>query len=182
MKPFIPISHKKRLYRIIGKLYVLVTKIYAYKGNFATIKRAVTQPIMRKAVDMSLNHVSLYGRVSREPIQRETKSGQPVISFGFCVNERYKQGDKYVDQPNFLDCAAFGDKALNWKRYLVKGKPFIIEGKLHWDKWQDPNSGKNNSKVEIIVNNIVFTSNSIEEVPEEFPVTPTPLADEDIPF
>lgn len=129
---------------------------------------------------MSINRVTISGNLTRDSELRSTQSGKSVLQFGVAVNERVKQGDQWVDKPNFIDCTMFGNRAEKIAQYLKKGGKVAIEGKLRWSQWEK--NGEKRSKVEIIVDEIEFMSARSEQTtsqPEYYEAT---YYDEEIPF
>lgn len=114
---------------------------------------------------MSINRVVISGNLTRDCEVRNTQSGMTLAQFGVAVNERVKQGDQWVDRPNYFDCTMFGTRAEKIAQYLTKGTKVSIEGKLRYSQWQD-NDGNKRSKVEIIVDEIEFMSARQEQAPQ----------------
>lgn len=134
---------------------------------------------------MSINRVEITGNLTRDPELRTTQSGTPVLQFGVAVNERVKQGDEWIDRPNFLDCVMFGKRAESVSNFISKGSKVAVEGKLRWSQWEDKNGGGKRSRVEIIVDEIEFMSRSDSGGRQSAPAAtarPTDVYDEDIPF
>lgn len=104
---------------------------------------------------MSLNHVAITGNLTKDPVMRGT-----VLALSVAVNDRWKnpQTDKWEDRPNYIDCIVFGNRAQSLSNILHKGQKVAIDGKLRWSQWQDKETGKNRSKVEVVVNDIEFMS------------------------
>ena len=109
---------------------------------------------------MSINRVTISGNLTRDPEFRATQSGSSVLSFSVAVNDRRQnaQTGEWEDVPNYVDCTMFGRRAEGLKDYLSKGTKVAIEGKLRWSQWQDRETGKNRSKLEVIVDQIEFLS------------------------
>ncbi len=104
----------------------------------------------------SFNKVILMGNLTRDVEMRALPSGTNVGSFGLAVNDRYKDKDgNWVDKANFIDCEIFGNRAEPFARYLSKGSPVFIEGKLRFEQWQD-RDGNNRSKLKVVVDNFEF--------------------------
>jgi single-strand DNA-binding protein len=104
---------------------------------------------------MSINKVLLTGNLTRDPELRCTASGTPVLVFGVAVNERRKtQAGDWEDYANFIDCTMFGTRAENIASFISKGSKVMIEGKLHYSKWDK--DGATRSKLEVIIDNIEF--------------------------
>ena len=91
---------------------------------------------------------------------RSTQSGMTVLSFCVAVNDRVKnnQTNEWEDHPNFVDCTMFGKRAESVGKYLGKGVKVFIAGKLRHSTWED-REGNKRSKLEAIVDDIVFTGN-----------------------
>lgn len=107
----------------------------------------------------SINKAFISGNLTRDPELRETPSGFQVLSFGVAVNDQRKnnQTGQWEDYTNYLDCVLFGARAASVSRYLAKGTRVNIEGKLRWSQWESKDGGKR-SKVEIVVDEIEFSS------------------------
>ena len=99
-----------------------------------------------------LNHVILIGRLTRDAELKYTANGQAVCKFSVAVNRRRKNGDQWVDEPNFFDVVLWGRAGETLNQYLVKGKQIAVEGELRQDRWEQ--DGQNRSKVEILANNV----------------------------
>lgn len=140
---------------------------------------------------MSINRVIISGRLTRDPEIRSTAGGMPVLGFGVAINDRRKnqQSGEWEDYPNFIDCTMFGARAERISQYLSKGTKVAIEGKLRWSQWE--RDGQKRSKIDVIVDEIEFMSNSSSGSYKAPAATSTAAAaiyasssdyDEDIPF
>ena len=107
---------------------------------------------------MSINRVNISGNLTRDPELRESASGSGILTFGVAVNDRRKnpQTGEWEDQPNFIDCVVFGNRAEPLSRYLSKGSKVAIEGRLRWSQWE--RDGQKRSKIEVIVEECEFMS------------------------
>ncbi|MCI8469327.1 MAG: single-stranded DNA-binding protein [Eggerthellaceae bacterium] len=107
---------------------------------------------------MSINIVSISGNLGAAPTLRQTQSGMSVLGFSVCVNDRRKnqQTGEWEDVPNWIDCTMFGTRAQSLSQYLQKGTKVSIEGKLRWSQWE--RDGQKRSKIEVIVDELVFMS------------------------
>lgn len=133
---------------------------------------------------MSINRVVISGNLTRAPEARATQGGTAILSFGVAVNDRRKsaQTGEWEDYPNFVDCTMFGARAEAVGRYLSKGSRVAIEGKLRYSSWE--RDGQKRSKLEVIVDEIVWLDSRPQEAPAPAPAAPAPVDvyDEDIPF
>ncbi|MEM8757268.1 MAG: single-stranded DNA-binding protein [Planctomycetota bacterium] len=104
----------------------------------------------------SYNKVLLMGNLTRDIEMRALPSGTNVASFGLAVNERYKDRDgTWQERANFVDCEMFGARGEAMAKYLSKGSPVFVEGKLRLDQWQD-REGNNRSKLKVVAESFEF--------------------------
>ena len=103
---------------------------------------------------MSLNRITIMGRLTRDPELRRTQSGAPVTSFTMAVDRDFKSqsGDKETD---FIDVVAWRNTAEFAAKYFTKGRMAIASGRLQIRDWQDNNGNKRRS-AEVIADNIYF--------------------------
>jgi single-strand DNA-binding protein len=103
---------------------------------------------------MSLNRITIMGRLTRDPELRRTQSGAPVTSFTMAVDRDFKSqsGDKETD---FIDVVAWRQTAEFVARYFTKGRMAVVEGRLQIRDWQDNNGNKRRS-AEVIADSIYF--------------------------
>ncbi|MCL1928715.1 MAG: single-stranded DNA-binding protein [Treponema sp.] len=99
-----------------------------------------------------INNVVLVGRLTRDAELKYTAGGQAVCKFSIAVNRRRKQGEQWVDEPNFFDIVLWGRQGETLNQYLVKGKQVGVEGELRQDRWEQ--DGQNRSRVEVVANNL----------------------------
>ena len=108
---------------------------------------------------MSINRVKISGNLTRDPEVRTTAGGTAVMKFGIAVNDRKKDSDgNWTDYANFVECTLFGARATALQNILHKGMKVCIDGKLQYSSWEDKETHKNRSKIEVIVNELDFMS------------------------
>ena len=108
---------------------------------------------------MSINKVTISGNLTRDPEVRTTAGGTAVLKFGIAVNDRRKDAEgNWSDYPNFIECTVFGARATALGNILNKGMQVCIDGKLQYSSWEDKETHKNRSKIEVVVNEIDFLS------------------------
>ena len=98
-----------------------------------------------------MNRVILMGRLTRDPEQRTTTSGKTVVSFSLAV-DRVGQDD----QADFFDVTAWeklGDLVM---QYLAKGRRVLVQGRLRQDSWDDKETGKKRSRIEVTATDVTF--------------------------
>lgn len=103
---------------------------------------------------MSINRVTICGRLTRDPEMRSTAGGLAVMGLGVAVNDRRRnqQTGEWEDVPNYVDCTMFGPYAQAMERRLSKGAKVAIDGRLRWSQWES--DGQRRSKLEVVVEDI----------------------------
>jgi len=105
-----------------------------------------------------------------------------VVDFGMAVNRKWRSKDgESREETCFVDCVAFGVSADNINKYLAKGQPLLIEGRLTFDSWT-AQDGTKHSKHRVTVENFQFLPTGETKKPAQPAETPTSKFDEDIPF
>lgn len=106
----------------------------------------------------NFNKVLLMGNLTRDPQLSYTPNQTAVVDFGLAVNRRWKgQDGENREETCFVDCRAFGRTAENINKYLTKGRPLFVEGRLTFDSWT-AQDGTKRSKHRVTVENFQFLS------------------------
>ena len=104
----------------------------------------------------NINRVVLTGNLTADPELRSLPSGTSVCKLRVACNTRRKdQSGEWVDKPNYFDVTVWGAQGENSARYLSKGRPVAIDGRLEWREWQDQQGNKRQS-VEIVADSVQF--------------------------
>jgi single stranded DNA-binding protein len=81
-----------------------------------------------------LNKVFLIGNLTRDPELRVTPKGTAICSFGLAVNRQYRDENGTArDETTFVDIEAWGKQGELVSKYLTKGSPCMVEGRLRLD-------------------------------------------------
>lgn len=104
----------------------------------------------------SLNKVFLIGNLTRDPDLRNTPSGAAVCEFGLAVNRRFVANGQERNETCFVDITVWNKSAENCKRFLEKGAPVMIEGRLQLDQWDDREGGGKRSKLRVVAETVQF--------------------------
>lgn len=113
----------------------------------------------------NFNKVFLMGNLTRDPELRYAggardsarEGGGGVCKFGLAVSRQWRnQGGEKQEETCFVDIVVFGRTAENCNEYLRKGRPVFIEGRLHYDSWEDRETGKKRSRLEVVAENVQF--------------------------
>ncbi len=104
----------------------------------------------------NINRVVLTGNLTRDPELRSLPSGMSVCSLRVACNTRRKQGEEWVDKPNYFDVTVWGRQGETAAQYLEKGRPVAIDGRLEWREWDDKETGKKRQSVDIVADSVQF--------------------------
>ncbi len=99
----------------------------------------------------SINQVILMGRLTRDPEQRTTTTGKNIASFSIAVDRAGQD-----DSADFFDVTAWeklGDLVM---QYLAKGRRVLVQGRLRQDSWDDKETGKRRTRVEVVATDVTF--------------------------
>jgi single-strand DNA-binding protein len=104
----------------------------------------------------NFNKVLLMGNLTRDPQLSYTPNQTAVVDFGLAVNRRWTgQDGSQRDETCFVDCQAFGRQAENINKYLSKGRPLFVEGRLTFNTWT-AQDGTKRSKHRVTVERFQF--------------------------
>src|SRR5215207_7366558 len=153
----------------------------------------------------NINRVVLTGNLTRDPELRSLQSGMSVCSLRIASNTRRKDqaSGEWQDKPNYFSVTVWGAQGENCARFLSKGRPVALDGRLEWREWQGQDGAKRES-VEIIADSVQFLGGRDEAAigatgngfaphsdvpadtsdfaPQPVGARPSAPADDDIPF
>lgn len=104
----------------------------------------------------NINRVMLTGNLTADPELRSLQSGTSVCRLRIAVNGRRKDasGD-WVDKANYFDVTVWGAQGENCARFLSKGRPVAIDGRLDWREWQTEDGSKRQA-VQVVAEAVQF--------------------------
>jgi single-strand DNA-binding protein len=104
----------------------------------------------------NINRVVMTGNLTRDPELRSTPSGLAVCKLRIASNTRRKNGQtgEWEEKANFFDVTVFGGQGENCSRYLSKGRPVAIDGRLEWREWEQ--EGVKRQAIDIIADSVQF--------------------------
>ena len=102
-----------------------------------------------------LNHITIMGRLTRDPEMRTTQSGVAVASFTLAVDRDFGGRDGAEKQTDFIDCTAWRHTAEFVSKYFSKGRMAVVSGRLQIDNYTD-NDGNKRKAAKVIADNIYF--------------------------
>ncbi len=109
----------------------------------------------------SFNRVILMGNLTRDPELRRTPSGIAVCDVRLAVNENFrdKNGER-VEKAVYVDISVWGQQAESCERFLRKGSPVFVEGRLQYDEWESQQGEKRN-KLRVVAARVQFLGPSL---------------------
>jgi single-strand DNA-binding protein len=105
----------------------------------------------------NINRVVMTGNLTQDPDLRSTNNGTSLCKLRLACNTRRKNpgsGD-WEDKPNYFNVTVWGNQGENCARYLSKGRPVAIDGRLEWREWQT-DQGEKRQAIDIIAESVQF--------------------------
>jgi single-strand DNA-binding protein len=111
----------------------------------------------------SYNKVILMGNLTRDPEMRVTANGHTICKMGLAVSRSYttREGERR-EEATFVDVDAFGKQAEVLAKYMRKGRPIMVEGRLKLDQWES-NEGQKRSKLGVVLESFQFMGGPRDE-------------------
>jgi single-strand DNA-binding protein len=137
----------------------------------------------------NINRVVMTGNLTRDPELHTRRKGA---------------SGEWEDKPNYFDVTVWGAQGENCARYLAKGRPVAIDGRLEWREYE--RDGQKRQAIDIIADSVQFlggrddagAGNGFSGAPvaatgggdvpidnrdfQSAPAAPASTADDDIPF
>jgi single-strand DNA-binding protein len=107
---------------------------------------------------LNINVVAITGNLTQDPELRRTGGGTAVCELRVAVNGRRKDSatGEWVDKANFINVTVFGTHGESCTKYLAKGRPIAVEGRLDWSEWEAKDGSGKRQAVKIIANSVQF--------------------------
>ena len=102
-----------------------------------------------------LNHITIMGRLTRDPELRRTGSGIAVASFTVAVDRDFGGRDGGEKETDFIDCVAWRQTGEFVSKYFTKGRMIVVSGRLQIRSWTDKEGNKRRS-AEVVADNCYF--------------------------
>ena len=102
-----------------------------------------------------LNHITIMGRLTRDPELRRTGSGIAVASFTVAVDRDFSGREGGEKETDFIDCVAWRQTGEFVSKYFTKGRMIVVSGRLQVRSWVDKDGNKRRS-TEVIADNCYF--------------------------
>lgn len=109
----------------------------------------------------SLNKVMLMGNLTRDPELRVTPKGTPICQFSLAINRQFKmESGESREEVIYVDVEAWGKQGETIAKYLTKGRPLYVEGRLRLDQWEDKNTKEKRSRMKVVLEQFQFLGDS----------------------
>ena len=102
-----------------------------------------------------LNHITIMGRLTRDPELRRTGSGVAVASFTVAVDRDFGGRDGGERETDFIDCVAWRNTGEFVSKYFTKGSMIVVSGRLQIRGWTDKEGNKRRA-AEVVADNVYF--------------------------
>ncbi len=102
-----------------------------------------------------LNHITIMGRLTRDPELRRTGSGVAVASFTVAVDRDFGKSENGEKETDFIDCVAWRQTGEFVSKYFTKGRMAVVSGRLQIRSWTDKDGNKRRT-AEVVADNVYF--------------------------
>lgn len=140
---------------------------------------------------MSINNVTLVGRMTKDVDLRYTQNGTAVGNVTIACNRPFKnaQGEQEAD---FIRCTIWRKPAENLANYMKKGDRVGVTGRIETGSYEDKD-GKTIFTTEVVAENVQFLQDKKETQGKQQAPTreqsnaqaigePLDISDDDLPF
>lgn len=103
----------------------------------------------------NFNRVVLCGNLVKKPETRYLQSGMAVGSFTIALNRKSKE----KDEVSFIPITVWDKLAENCEKFLDKGSPALLEGRLNQKSWTTK-EGEKRTCLEVVAENVQFLGNA----------------------
>ncbi len=105
------------------------------------------------------NRVVIMGHLTRDPEVRQVAGGKAVAGLGVAINDSYRNAKgETVEKPCFVDVVVWGATAEACGKYLKKGRPVLVDGRLQFDEWETP-KGETRNRLKVRAESVQFLGN-----------------------
>jgi len=105
----------------------------------------------------TINRVVLVGNLTRDPELRSTAAGTSVCRMRIACSTswRNRETGEIDERPNYFDVTVFGASGEACSRFLAKGRPVAVDGRLEWHEWQNAD-GETRQAVGVVADSVQF--------------------------
>ncbi len=106
-------------------------------------------------MSLNFNKVMLMGNLVRDPVLRATPSGKAVGDMRIAVNRHFRDSSSNLQKEVlYITIVVWERLAENCKKFLSKGRPVFVEGRLMQDSWEK--DGVTRTEIKAVAERVVF--------------------------
>lgn len=117
-----------------------------------------------------LNHITIMGRLTRDPELRRTGTGIAVASFTLAVDRDFKASGASEKETDFIDCVAWRQAGEFVSKYFSKGRMAVVSGRLQIRSWTDKDGNKRRT-AEVNADNVYFADSKSDNASTSAPTS-----------
>lgn len=118
---------------------------------------------------MSFNKIIVIGNLGRDPELRYTPQGNAVCNFSVATSEKKRdKAGELQEITTWFRVTTWNKQAENASKYLTKGRPVYVEGRLRIEEWTD-RDGKNRYTLEVNATDLQFLGGGSDNLPSDAP-------------
>lgn len=104
-----------------------------------------------------MNHVTLMGRLTRDPELKYSQAGKAYCRFSLAVQREFNR-----EEADFINCLAFGKTAETIAEWLGKGRRIALQGRIQTGSYQNSN-GDTVYTTEVVADRFEFVDSARSE-------------------
>lgn len=104
-----------------------------------------------------MNHVTLMGRLTRDPELKYSQAGKAYCRFSLAVQREFNR-----EEADFINCLAFGKTAETIAKWLGKGRRIALQGRIQTGNYENKNGEKVNT-FEVVADRFEFIDSTRSE-------------------
>ena len=129
---------------------------------------------------MYRNSVSLLGRITKDLELKTIGEDNCVVNFNLAIN-RITKKDAEHPEADFIPIVAWGKTAENIAKFFGKGDRIGVSGRLQSRIYEDKDSGKNRSVIEMVADEFEFIEKKTDSAKAQS-VPSAKQSDDDLPY
>src|SRR6185312_10977301 len=99
--------------------------------------------------------------LTRDPELRVTPKGTSICQFSLAINRQFKmESGETREEVIYVDVEAWGKQGETIAKYVTKGRPLYVEGRLRLDQWEDKNTKEKRSRMKVVLEQFQFLGDS----------------------
>jgi len=105
------------------------------------------------------NRVIIAGNLTRDPEIRATINKKTYARFGVAINSKWRnQNGEMQERTEYINVVVWSPLADNCGRYLKKGSPVLVEGRLQTTTYEAKDGSGKRSSTDVVAENVQFLS------------------------